>query len=149
VLKGRSPTVKGWELPHAEVHGALFRFRAGYGDDLGGPTGVCLGGLSKAVRSAASPRDYRRIRQYADEFRKRRTVYGQPGPDPWSSRLATSHWPGRSPSRAWDSLDLRRAVGEPPLDASQPDAPTQPLRAREPSAAHPGHVPNRRQQRNV
>ena len=52
------------------------------GDDLGGPTVVCLGGLSKAVRSAASPRDYRRIRQYADEFRKRRTVYGQPGPDP-------------------------------------------------------------------
>jgi hypothetical protein len=36
---------------------------------------VCLDGLTKPVRSPASPRDYRRIRQYADEFRKRRTVY--------------------------------------------------------------------------
>ena len=45
------------------------------GDDLGGPAVVCLGGLSKPVRSAASRRDYSRIRQYADEFRKRRTVY--------------------------------------------------------------------------
>jgi Txe/YoeB family toxin of Txe-Axe toxin-antitoxin module len=48
-------------------------------DDLGGPAIVCLGGLTKPVRSPASPRDYRRIRQYADEFRKRRTVY-QPDP---------------------------------------------------------------------
>jgi Txe/YoeB family toxin of Txe-Axe toxin-antitoxin module len=46
-------------------------------DDLGGPAIVCLGGLTKPVRSPASPRDYRRIRQYADEFRKRRTVYQQ------------------------------------------------------------------------
>jgi Txe/YoeB family toxin of Txe-Axe toxin-antitoxin module len=45
--------------------------------DLGGPAIVCLGGLTKPVRSAASARDYRRIRQYADAFRKRRTVYGQ------------------------------------------------------------------------
>jgi hypothetical protein len=49
--------------------------------DLGGPAIVCLGGLTKPVRSAASARDYRRIRQYADEFRKRRTVYGQQGQD--------------------------------------------------------------------
>jgi len=41
--------------------------------------GVCLGGLTKPVRSAANPRDYSRVRQYADEFRKRRTVHGQPG----------------------------------------------------------------------
>jgi hypothetical protein len=47
-------------------------------NDLGGPSLICLDGLSKPVRSAASPRDYRRVRQYADEFRKRRTVYGQP-----------------------------------------------------------------------
>jgi Txe/YoeB family toxin of Txe-Axe toxin-antitoxin module len=47
-------------------------------DDLGGPSLICLDGLSKPVRSAANPRDYRRIRQYADEFRKRRTVFGQP-----------------------------------------------------------------------
>ncbi len=46
-------------------------------DDLGGPAIVCLDGLTKPVRSPASPRDYRRIRQYADEFRKRRTVYQQ------------------------------------------------------------------------
>jgi hypothetical protein len=37
---------------------------------------ICLGGLTKPVRSAASPREYRRIKQYADEFRKRRTVHG-------------------------------------------------------------------------
>jgi len=47
-------------------------------DDLGGPSLICLDGLSKPVRSAASPRDYRRVRQYAGEFRKRRTVCGQP-----------------------------------------------------------------------
>jgi type III restriction enzyme len=44
-------------------------------DDLGGPSIVCIGGLSKPIRSAADPRDYRQIRQYADEFRQRRTVY--------------------------------------------------------------------------
>lgn len=44
-------------------------------DDLGGPSIVCIGGLSKPVRSAADPRDYQMIRQYADEFRRRRTVY--------------------------------------------------------------------------
>jgi hypothetical protein len=43
-------------------------------DDLSGPI-VCIGGLSKPVRSAADPRDYRQIKQYADEFRQRRTVY--------------------------------------------------------------------------
>ncbi len=47
-------------------------------DDVGGPSIICLDGLSKPVRSAANPRDYRRIRQYAAEFRKHRTVYGQP-----------------------------------------------------------------------
>ena len=48
-------------------------------DDLGGPSLICLDGLSKPVRSAADPRDYRSVRQYADEFWERRTVYGQPG----------------------------------------------------------------------
>lgn len=47
--------------------------------DLGGPAIVCLGGLTKPVRSAGSARDYQRIRQYADEFRKRRIVYGHRG----------------------------------------------------------------------
>src|SRR5271155_2150433 len=46
-------------------------------DDLGGPSLICLDGLSKPVRSSASPRDYRRVTQCADEFRKHRTVYGQ------------------------------------------------------------------------
>jgi hypothetical protein len=47
-------------------------------NDLGGASLVCLDGLTKPVRSAASPRDYRRVKQYAAEFRKHRTVYRQP-----------------------------------------------------------------------
>ena len=43
-------------------------------EQLGGPSIVCLGGLTKPRRSAAHPRDYVRIRQYADEFRKRGKV---------------------------------------------------------------------------
>jgi len=43
-------------------------------EQLGGPSIVCLGGLTKPVRSAAQPRDYSRIRQYAAEFRKHGTV---------------------------------------------------------------------------
>lgn len=83
-----------WEVMHDDmagiyevrVHGGganhrLFCLLERNGADLGGPAIVCLGGLTKPVRSAASPRDYRRIRQYADEFRKRRTVHGQQGPD--------------------------------------------------------------------
>jgi hypothetical protein len=44
------------------------------GDDLGGPSIVCIGGLSKPPRQAANERDYRRVRRFADEFRKHRTV---------------------------------------------------------------------------
>lgn len=43
-------------------------------DDLGGPSFVCLGGLSKQSRSAADPRDYAAIKQFAAEFRRHRTV---------------------------------------------------------------------------
>lgn len=43
-------------------------------DDWGGSSIVCLGGLSKPPRSAASERDYREIKRYGDEFRRRRTV---------------------------------------------------------------------------
>jgi hypothetical protein len=43
-------------------------------DDLGGSSIVCLGRLSKPVRSPADPRDYRKIKQYAAEFQKRRSV---------------------------------------------------------------------------
>lgn len=44
------------------------------GGDLGGPSIVCIDGLSKPPRQAASDRDYRRVRRYAAEFRKLRTV---------------------------------------------------------------------------
>lgn len=45
-------------------------------DDLGGPSIVCLGGLSKPPRTAASSRDYRVIKRYGAEFQRRRTVLG-------------------------------------------------------------------------
>ncbi len=79
-----------WEAMHDDMAGIyevrvqggganhrLFCLLERNGDDLGGPAVICLGGLSKPVRSAASPRDYSRIKQYADEFRKRRTVHQQ------------------------------------------------------------------------
>lgn len=43
-------------------------------EDLGGSSIVCIDGLSKPPRAAARPRDYRRVRQYGAEFRRRRTV---------------------------------------------------------------------------
>lgn len=43
-------------------------------DDLGGPSIVCIAGLSKPRRQAAKPRDYRRIRQLVEEFSTHRTV---------------------------------------------------------------------------
>lgn len=42
--------------------------------DLGGSSIVCIDGLSKPPRTAADPRDYRRVKRYGTEFRKRRTV---------------------------------------------------------------------------
>ena len=42
--------------------------------DLGGPSIVCLGGLTKPRRRAAEPRDYRRIRSYRVEFERHRRV---------------------------------------------------------------------------
>ena len=44
-------------------------------DDLGGPSIVCLGGLSKPRREKADPRDYRRIRGYREEFERHRRVF--------------------------------------------------------------------------
>lgn len=43
-------------------------------DDLGGPSIVCLGGLSKPRRERANPRDYRRIKGYREEFERHRRV---------------------------------------------------------------------------
>lgn len=43
-------------------------------DDLGGSSIVCIDGLSKPARTAAKPRDYRRVKRYGAEFQKRRQV---------------------------------------------------------------------------
>ena len=43
-------------------------------EDLGGSSIVCIDGLSKPPRTAAHPRDYRRVMRYGAEFEKRRTV---------------------------------------------------------------------------
>ena len=80
-----------WEAMHDDMGGfyevrvqgsganhRLFCLLERNADDLGGPSIICLDGLTKPVRSAADPRDYRRVRRYADEFRKRRTVIGGP-----------------------------------------------------------------------
>ena len=42
--------------------------------DLGGSSIVCIDGLSKPLREAAHPRDYRRALRLRQEFRRRRTV---------------------------------------------------------------------------
>jgi hypothetical protein len=81
-----------WEAMHGNMAGfyevrvqgdganhRLFCLLERNADDLGGPSLICLDGLSKPVRSAANPRDYRRVRQYAAEFQKHRTVHGQQG----------------------------------------------------------------------
>ncbi len=43
-------------------------------DDLGGSSIVCIAGLSKPLRSAARPGDYRAVRRLGAEFDRRRTV---------------------------------------------------------------------------
>jgi hypothetical protein len=43
-------------------------------EDLGGSSIVCIDGLSKPRRTAALPKDYRRVKRYGAEFKKRRTV---------------------------------------------------------------------------
>jgi hypothetical protein len=82
-----------WEAMHEDMAGfyevrvqggganhRLFCLLDRNASDLGGPSLVCLSGLTKPKRSAARPRDYQLIKQYADEFRSRRTVYRPPGP---------------------------------------------------------------------
>lgn len=77
-----------WEVMHDEMAGfyevrvrgadrrnhRLFCVLERDAEDLGGSSIVCISGLSKPVRQAASPQDYRRALRYRDEFRKRRTV---------------------------------------------------------------------------
>jgi len=43
-------------------------------NDLGGSSIVCVGGLSKPLRSAARPGDYRMVKRLGAEFERRRTV---------------------------------------------------------------------------
>lgn len=76
-----------WEAMHGEMAGIyevrvqrdgqnhrLFCLLERNADDLGGPSIVALGGLSKPRRSPAAPRDYYAIREYSSEFAARRTV---------------------------------------------------------------------------
>jgi hypothetical protein len=76
-----------WEAMHSDMAGfyevrvqgsgynhRLFCILERNAPDLGGPSIICLGGLSKRPRSAARNRDYRSIRHYADEFRRTRCV---------------------------------------------------------------------------
>lgn len=86
VAKAPPPAFSGggkWEAMHTDMAG-IYEIRvtsAGANHRLfcllvrtsaqhGGSSIVCLGGLTKARRSAAQPREYARIRQFADEFRK-------------------------------------------------------------------------------
>lgn len=75
-----------WEAMHGEMAG-VYEIRAqgggqnhrmfcllDRGADLGGPSIVCIDGLSKPPRQAANDRDYRRVRRFAEEFRRLRTV---------------------------------------------------------------------------
>lgn len=77
-----------WEVKHdemagfyeARVRGAdrhnhrLFCILERDAGDLGGSSIVVIDGLSKPLRQAADPRDYRRAQRYRAEFLKRRTV---------------------------------------------------------------------------
>jgi hypothetical protein len=56
--------------PRVAPNHRLFCLLVRASDQLAGPSIVCLGGLTRPPRSAAHPRDYARIKQYADEFRK-------------------------------------------------------------------------------
>ena len=90
VAKAPPPSFSGggkWEAMHDDMAGyyevrvqgggknhRLFCVLERDPEDLGGSSIVCLGGLSKPPRTAANPRDYRVIKRYGAEFRKRRTV---------------------------------------------------------------------------
>jgi Txe/YoeB family toxin of Txe-Axe toxin-antitoxin module len=75
-----------WEAMHGDMSGIYeIRVQGGgrnhrlfcvldRGEDLGGPSIVCIDGLSKPPRQAAKERDYRRVKQYVAEFQRHRTV---------------------------------------------------------------------------
>lgn len=85
------PTFSGggkWEAMHGDMAGfyevrvrgsdrrnhRLFCVLERDATDLGGPSIVCISGLSKPLREAAKPRDYRRAIAFRAEFGARRTV---------------------------------------------------------------------------
>jgi Txe/YoeB family toxin of Txe-Axe toxin-antitoxin module len=90
VAKAPPPAFSGggkWEAMHGDMAGIyearvtsrganhrLFCLLLRTSERLDGSSIVCLGGLSKPVRSPAQSRDYTRIRQYAAEFRKHEKV---------------------------------------------------------------------------
>ena len=90
VADAPSPAFSGggkWEAMHGLMAGFFeIRVRAGSlnyrvfcvlerdAEDLGGSSIVAIDSLSKAKRSAAETRDYRRALGYLAEFRRRRTV---------------------------------------------------------------------------
>jgi Txe/YoeB family toxin of Txe-Axe toxin-antitoxin module len=90
VAKAPPPAFSGggkWEAMHGDMAGVyevrvrstganhrLFCLLVRDSDHLEAPSIVCLGGLTKPVRSAAQPRDYVRITRYVDEFRKHGNV---------------------------------------------------------------------------
>jgi Txe/YoeB family toxin of Txe-Axe toxin-antitoxin module len=76
-----------WEAMHGEMAGIyeirvqgagmnhrLFCLLERNANDLGGPSIVVLGGLSKPKRSPANPKDYARIDASRDEFARHGTV---------------------------------------------------------------------------
>lgn len=76
-----------WEAMHGDMAGyyevrvqgggmnhRLFCVLQRDADDLGGSSIVCIDGLSKPPRTAAHPRDYKRVKRYGAEFQKKRTV---------------------------------------------------------------------------
>lgn len=76
-----------WEVMHDDMAGyyevrvqgggmnhRLFCILERDAEDLGGSSIVCIDGLSKPPRSAANPKDYKRVKRYGAEFAKRRTV---------------------------------------------------------------------------
>jgi hypothetical protein len=91
VAEAPPPTFSGggkWEVMHDDMAG-FYEVRVRGADrrnhrifcilerdaaDLGGSSIVVIDGLSKPVRQAADPRDYRRAQRYRAEFLKRRTV---------------------------------------------------------------------------
>jgi hypothetical protein len=93
VAEAPPPSFSGggkWEVMHNEMAGfyevrvkgadrknhRLFCVLERVAGDLGGSSIVAIDGLSKPVRTAASPRDYQRALKHRAEFSKRRTVLG-------------------------------------------------------------------------